>query len=215
MRDNGDKMIPRRKNFSTKSYKARVSGSPEEMYTQWHWGIKPNPKPLKIDDPDYPEILIECGRLVEFTYRPPNHNPKLKDKIFKLDKVDSNNTHLAFDPEHPHDRLYIISTTKKAKNNISKELYKPNPHVDVPIADISRFAGGKHAASDYPNVEARALGVMTTVVYACEKKPDGYSFYVHKLGEESGVQPIVAVGNDGRLWIVGGNYTAPLQGITD
>ena len=213
-------MITRRRNFSIgnpmgKSYKSRVSGNPINMYKEWHWGTAPNATPIEVNDPAYPDILIECGRVVEFTYRAPRQNPKHKDKIYKLSKPDSNKTHLVFDPEHTNDRLYIVSTCSKAKATIKKDLYEKSPYQDVDLADISYFVGGRHAAEDYPEIEARVVGVLTSIVYACEKKGDGYSFYVHQLGEESGIQPILAVSADGRLWIVGGNYTAPLQGITD
>ena len=209
-------MIPRRRNFlSAGSYKKRVTGDPVDMYTQWHWGVKPKGTPLNVDDEDLPNVLIECGRLVEFTYRSPQQNPKHKDKLYKLTKNDANKTHLVFDPEHPNDRLYIVSISEKVDDKFAKKFYKDNPHIDCSLIDMSEYIGGRHSGNDYPDVDARAVGILTSIVYACEKKGDGYSFYVHKMGEETGVQPIIACSEDGRLWIVGGNYTAPRQGITD
>jgi hypothetical protein len=209
----------RRKNrssgFFSKSYKSKAAGNPENMYREWHWGVNPNPEPIEVDDSDYPDVLIECGRLVEFTYRPIGGNIKRKDRLYKLSKTDSNKTHLVFNPYHEFDKLYIVCTDSKAKKTVANDLYKTNPFQSVPLADISYHTGGRHMGEDYPDIDAKAIGILTTIVYACEKKGDGYSFYVHKMGEESGIQPIIAVSKDGRLWIAGGNYTAPIQGITD
>ena len=68
---------------------------------------------------------------------------------------------------------------------------------------------------DYEDIFVQPIGIMTNVVYACEKKGDGYSFYIHALGEESGIRPVLGMADDGSLWFAGGNYTAPIQGITD
>ena len=122
---------------------------------------------------------------------------------------------MVFNPHSPNDCLYIVTTSEKAKNKIKKDFYKDNPFQEVPLSDMSYFTGGRHMGEHYPNITAKAIGILTTLVYACEKGGDGYSFYVHQMGEESGVQPLIAVSSDGRLWIVGGNYTAPIQGITD
>ena len=209
-------MIKRRRNFSLGGYKSRVTGNPREMYKTWHWGVEPQANPIEVNDPDYPDsALIECGRLVEFTYRAPRQSLKIKDRLYKLPKSESNKTHLVFDPYHPNDRLYIVSTSKKALSNFKNDLYKSNPYQECPLSDISLFAGGRHAMDDYPEVSGKVIGVLTSIVYACKKKGDGYSFYVHQLGEETGIQPLICVDDKGRLWIVGGNYTSPIQGITD
>ena len=207
-------MIKRRKNFSEGSYQQRVEGTFPEMYKKWHWG-KAHTGVIELKDKDYPENLVECGRLVEFTYRDPRQNPKHKDKMYKLNSKDSNVTHLVFDPKHPNERLYIGCTNPSVKSKIAKDLYAKNDYVDVPLSDMSYFAPGRHSADDYPSVEAKVLGVLTSIVYACEKIGDGYSFYVHQMGEESGLQPLIAVDKEGRLWVVGGNYSVPIQGITD
>ena len=42
------------------------------------------------------------------------------------------------------------------------------------------------------------------------------SFDIHKLGEESGLRPCLAVDGQGRMWVAGGNYLGnPTPGITD
>ena len=63
-------------------------------YTKWHWGIEPT-KEVEWNDPELPDYLIETGRLVELHYEPIDGGKK---KIIKLNKTDSNNSHLAFDP---------------------------------------------------------------------------------------------------------------------
>ena len=78
------------------------------------------------------------------------------------------------------------------------------------------MVGGRHAKKDdYPNVKVRPIGILTNVVYGTEKQGDGYSFYIHHMGEESGIQPALGVDRRGRLWVLGGNYTSPTPGITD
>jgi hypothetical protein len=75
---------------------------------------------------------------------------------------------------------------------------KPNPaektHVLNPVAEI-----------DY-------------VVYGTRKPHHGdheYTQYIHRLGEESGKRPILAVDRDGFPVIRGGNYTIEARGIVD
>jgi hypothetical protein len=33
------------------------------------------------------------------------------------------------------------------------------------------------------------------------------------MGEEGGIEPVLAVSADGNLWIAGGSYTCPTEGI--
>jgi hypothetical protein len=78
-----------------------------------------------------------------------------------------------------------------------------------PCAPAPRESAASH-------VHASPVGILTHVVYATDKKGDGYSFYIHKLGEESGLRPCLAVDGQGRMWIAGGNYKGnPTPGITD
>lgn len=204
--------------------------SGREVYTKWHWGIEPTqvveikPPSVVTDKADKEKWnnmkLVECGRLVEIHYAPFNKSSKRKDKIFRLNPAQSNNCHLCFDMDHDNQRLYFIlnkSTQNKAKKELGNKLEY------MPLAEIAEHTGGVHGvlnnpdgtAEDYENIEVQPIGVMTNVVYACEKKGDGYSFYIHALGEESGIRPVLAMAEDGSLWFAGGNYTAPIQGITD
>lgn len=196
----------------------------KKSYEDWHWGIAPTEvvtvKPPSVvtnskDKKKWENMkLVECGRLVEIHYVPLDANSKKKDKIIKLNRQDSNQCHLAFDNDHDNQRLYFI-LNPKTMQQMKKELYISNPKNNYPISEIAEAAGGIHASDDYEDIKVHPIGIMTNVVYACEKKGDGYSFYIHALGEESGIRPVLAVASDGSLWFAGGNYTAPIQGITD
>jgi hypothetical protein len=56
---------------------------------------------------------------------------------------------------------------------------------------------------------------MTAVVYFTQKKDDGPSYYIHRMGEMTCYFPLLCCDAKGRLWICGGNYTSPTPGITD
>jgi len=185
-----------------------------QAYKKNHWGIE-HVMEKEVDDDDLPEHLIENGRLVEIHYRPSmNHNPKRKDKIFKLTKKQANQSHLAFDPDHPNERLYMVLSPETMKK-VKKQFWQNASYDSIPLNDLAEVVGGRHAREDYPDIDVKPVGIMTAVVYATEKRGDGYSFYIHKMGEESGIQPALGVDNKGRLWIAGGNYTNPAPGITD
>lgn len=193
-----------------------------EAYTKWHWGVNPSQE-IEVRPPSVVERkkdkekwkkmnLVECGRLVEIHYSPLSGSAKRRDKIVKLSKKDSNQCHLAFDLDHDNQRLYFIlnpATQKKMLKTLQ------NDYETLPLTELSEIVGGKHATDDYEKITVQPVGVMTNVVYACEKKGDGYSFYIHELGEESGIRPMLAMAEDGSLWFAGGNYTAPVAGITD
>ena len=191
----------------------------DEIYRKWHWGIQPSGK-VEWNDPDYPEgELIECGRLVEVHYREPG---KIRDTVIKLNREEANGSHLCFDPEHRNHRLYILSN-KKFQERVRKQIipnaqvkFRKNgvdPHFE--LSELAHLAGGRHASNDYPELSVTPLGTLTHVTYACEKGKDKFSYYIHAMGEESGVRPYVGADGKGRLWIAGGNYTVPTPGITD
>lgn len=181
-----------------------------KAYKRWHWGIEPT-KEVEWSDPELPDYLIETGRLVELHYEPLAGGKK---KIIKLNKTDSNGSHLAFDPDHKYERLFILSSPSFKKK--MKKYWTNSPWDSIPLREAAKEAGGKHGKMrDYPDVRVRPIGVLTNITYACEKKGDGYSFYIHHMGEESGIQPWLTVDKRGKLYIAGGNYTSPTPGITD
>lgn len=188
-----------------------------EEYTKWHWGIEPA-NVMEWDDPDLEDLdFVECGRLVELHVREPGQR---RDTIVRLNRKEMNGSHLVFDPNHPHQRLYILSHPDFQRR--VHQAYRRNPEYKggskyraMPLVQIAKQVGGRHATRDYLDIEAAPVGILTHVVYATEKKGDGFSQYIHKLGEESGIRPALAADDQGRLWIVGGNYTSPTPGITD
>ena len=65
---------------------------------------------------------------------------------------------------------------------------------------------------------AQSLGYKVSRVDLLDPKSDYNKLwidYIHEFGEESGVRPHLAVDQDGRFWLLGGNYTCPRPGITD
>lgn len=190
-----------------------------DAYSRWHWGVNPAQfSEWKDDSKDaqgrgiYPDALIECGRLVELSFRIPGAR---RDMAMRLEKDQSNRSHLTFDPDHPHERLYVLLPPDVLRE--SKQAYwKKNPQDPMDMNHLARFVGGRHGKmSDYPQLAVKPVGILTSFVYACEKKGDGFSMYVHRLGEESGIRPVLAADDQGRLWVVGGNYTSPTPGVTD
>jgi hypothetical protein len=92
----------------------------------------------------------------------------------------------------------------------------------MPLSELALETGGLHSTDDYPDIMVKPIGLLTNVVYATEKGAfggigleDGYSMYIHTHGEESGIQPILAMASDGSLWYAGGDYTCPTAGITN
>lgn len=197
-----------------------------EAYKKWHWGneatdveeiappsVVKNPNDIKKwDDMN----LVECGRAYEIHFSPFSRSPKRSDTIIRLNRKQSEDSHLCFDMDHPSHRLYFVlcpSALKRIKNDFYKV---KNPDSDLmPLKELAEYAGGRHATDDYEDIMVKPLGILTNVVYATDKKGDGFSYYIHKMGEESGIRPALGVASDGSLWFAGGNYTSPVQGITD
>ena len=187
-----------------------------EKYENWHWGLKPA-EVIDWDDDDYPENLIECGRLVRVHFRAPmKSNPRRdRDTMIEFARPVARRSYVAFDPAHPSERLYLL-TNPAATNMIATRFFDENTLPEMPLGQLSLMVGGRHGkVDDYPDVLVKPFGVMTALVYHTEKEGDGPSYYIHKMGEESSRYPVLAADDQGRLWIAGGNYTCPNPGITD
>jgi hypothetical protein len=182
----------------------------KERFTEWHWGIEPETI-IEWDDPDYPEYLIEAGRLAELRYREPGRR---RDTSLKLARDAMNKSHIAFDPEHPNERLYLV-LAPEARKKVQRK--RSNPSMpSMKLGELAEHIGGRHGTGhDYPDVSIQPMGILTAVIYYTNKEGDGPSFYIHHMGEESGVMPALAKDKKGRLWLAGGNYTSPTPGITD
>ena len=135
--------------------------------------------------------------------------------MIELSRRASANSHLAYDPDHPQERLYLL-VDKSALPALKKRFWTDNPMAPLPLGQMPRLAGGRHGKrDDYPPVMVKPVGVLTDLVYYTHKKGDGPSYYIHKMGELSHHFPVLCVDEQGRPWLAGGNYTCPTPGITD
>ena len=191
-------------------YKSMKGG---DIYEVWHWGEEPR-QPIEINDDDLPNRLVECGRFAEAHYWPVQGRANRKDKIIRNPENLANKSYLAFDPDHSFQRLYIILDPKLRKK-FKDQFWKNSDIKPFDPVDIAEAAGGKHATDDYPDIKVKPIGILRNVVYATPKKGDGFSLYIHEMGEETGIKPALCVDKTGRLWIIGGDYTCPVPGITN
>lgn len=221
-RRNNSRGYARRNRGDFPSVDPKVNLSPEELqrgaqaFEDWHWGIGAH-KVVDWDDNDMPPMLIECGRLIRLHVRAPRadrHPRRDRDAWIEFSREISSGSHIAYDPDHPHERLYLL-VHPKAMKAIQQRFWRQNPALPMALNRLALMAGGRHARTDYPEVVVKPIGVLTAVVYATNKKGDGPSYYIHQMGELSHHFPILAVDQTGRLWIAGGNYTSPTPGITD
>jgi hypothetical protein len=199
----------------------RKKGSSE--YEKWHWGYKPS-HVMDWNDEDMPRLLIECGKLVRLHLRAPRddssrHPRRRRDAMIEFSKNVSPFAHIAYDPDHPYERLYLLIPPSQRKT-LKEHFWDNNPMPARNLNDLAQIAGGKHSRKrDYPDVMCKPLGVLTGVVYYTAKQGDslkeGGSFYIHKVGEISHKYPFLCIDKKGRLWLSGGNYTSPPPGITD
>lgn len=189
-----------------------------QAYEDWHWGIQPT-RVLDWDDTDMPRVLVECGRLVRLHARAPRtgsrHPRRERDTMIEFSRSVSARSFIAYDPSHPDDRLYLL-VAPQAQEVLRDRFWEQNNTESMPLTRLALLAGGRHSRrGDYPTVQVKPIGVCTAVVYFTEKKGDGPSYYIHKMGELTHHFPILAADERGRLWLAGGNYTAPSPGITD
>lgn len=187
-----------------------------QAYEDWHWGEGAT-KVVDWNDDDMPPMLIECGRLIRLHVRAPSsdrHPRRQRDAMIQLARSVSDTSHIAYDPEHPHERLYLL-VNPKSRKALASRFWQQNMAPTMQLGQLARIAGGRHAREDYPDIMVKPVGVLTAVVYLTTKKGDGLSYYIHHMGEMSHHFPILAVDQQGRLWMAGGNYTTPTPGITD
>lgn len=194
-----------------------------QQYETWHWGYEPR-KVVDWNDKDMPRMLIECGKLVRLHVRLPRHpdskHPRRRrDPRIEFSRAVSQHAHIAYDPQHPYERLYLL-IPKSQRQTLKKKFWDNNSMPPQPLNQLAQIAGGKHGnLNDYPNILCKPLGVLTAVVYYTAKKgdapEDGGSFYIHEVGELSHRYPFLCIDKQGRLWLAGGSTTSPPAGITD
>lgn len=191
-----------------------------QQYDDWHWGISPD-RVLNWDDPDTPEMLIECGRLVGLHIRLPDgasyHRSPRRERDTRVEfspKV-SEQSHIAYDPNHPHQRLYLLLSST-ALPVLATQFWTKNGVAPMDLNEAAVVAGGRHGEQmDYPHVQVKTVGILTALIYFTHKQGDGPSYYIHKMGEKTHFYPVLCADAGGRLWIAGGSYTSPTVGITD
>lgn len=183
----------------------------------WHWGV-PARQMVEWSDPDLDRNrkgdLIEIGRLDEVRVRPLGSR---KIEQIRLPRASVPLSHLTFDWKHPKQRIYFLVDPDLQPALASMH----DPARSVRLADYAGKIGSVHATRDYPTLDVTPLGRVSHVIYETEKgaywpgdEPDGLSTYIHKMGEEGGVEPGLGVDRHGRIWFAGGSYTCPRPGIT-
>lgn len=200
--------------------------SPEEVrlgaqtLDDWHWN---NANPVRLidwKDPDLDRMkpqLVECGRWIAAHVRTPRrdkHPRRERDTRIELSRTLSNKCHLVFDRKHPFRRLYIL-LQPDAQAVMKRRFWDENRVPPMKLGQLALLAGGRHSTGDYPQVAVKPVGVLTGLIYWTHKRTNPPSFYLHLMGEVSHYYPILSCDNRGRLWLAGGNYTAPNPGITD
>jgi hypothetical protein len=201
---------------------ARHTTNPLTRYKNWHWGEEATTQ-VEWPDPDYPDTLIEIGRLTELHVK---ENPEVKGRpqIIRIPEDHADSSHLAFDADHPAQRLYVL--TPEAVRRAARRTYY-DADANMPLEALAQGvaedvgATAAHASGYASNVNASPIGFLTHVVYLTHKKGDGVSLYIHELGENDKHAgkpvrlPLLVVDAQGRFWIVGGAYTCPVPGITN
>ena len=195
------------------------------QYTDWHWGIEAD-QVVDWDDSDMPETLIECGRLVRLQLRLPRavdgrlpkHPRYDRDTMVEFSQRVSPKCHIAFDPDHKYQRLYLL-LPEEVRRTLVTRFWTQNRFEPMPLDQVAQMAGGHHQGG-YPAVEVKPVGILTAFVYWTHKKGDelpgqSHSYYLHRAGEVSGIHPIICCDEQGRLWLAGSNSTSPTPGVTD
>lgn len=206
--------------------------NPGKQYRDWHWGHAPtHVKQVKIPGLSATAPVVECGLLTELHIDPRDDLPLPQERADAMDEAahfegnepdvfsvlrikerDYNRNHLIFDPAHPHQRLYTVLSPSTQRD--AAKLWQPGRRTTT-LAALARKAGGHHQGG-YPRIPVQELGTLYFASYFTHKKGDDpASKYIHRMGEEGGIEPILAVAEDGTLWIAGGSYTCPVDGITN
>lgn len=207
-----------------------------DAYKSHHWGYA-STHSKDVDLPglpkDYP--LTEMGLLthLHLDAMPGVRLPKIRTNsmdsaaammgyepdelsVIEVDTDDLNNNHLSWDPAHPSQRLYLHLSPSSRRD--ARKLWKKGDPT-FSLHECAQMAGGRHAKrNDYPDVRVQPLGILYfTSYYTLKEDESGRpspSIYIHRMGEEGGIEPVLAVSSDGNLWICGGSYTVPVDGIT-
>ena len=184
---------------------------PAARYRSAHWGIEAT-QVFEVDDPKIADApLVEMGKLRGLRIKPQGA------RSFELAFPRTRQHILAFSPRKDQ-RLYLIYPTSTAKR-LAKRLLVDGAD-EYELRDVARAAGGRQARYRFrrSTLPVQVLGALTHVIYYTPKGGDEEERrgveYIHRMGEEGGVEPYLAIDEDGQLWIAGGSYTVPDPGIT-
>ena len=187
-----------------------------KMRDDWTWRTGAPVHAVEWDD--FGDLnLVECGRLVRLHFRAPRkgHPRRERDTMFELARPVARRSFLTFDADHPNQRLYLC-VAPEATPHIAQRFWAENNVPAMALGHVAALAGGRHGKSDdYPDVMVKPVGLLTAIVYHTDKNGDGPSYYIHQMAEESCYYPFLVADAEGRFWVAGGNYTCPVQGITD
>lgn len=210
--------------------RSRIESRLVNAYKKWHWGSDATTL-IEWSDPDVlAKRLVEIGRLVELYVRGMDEGTRVKGEMFAVPERLVPHNHVAFDPDHPSDRIYLLAETP-LRRLLRRTYWNPGGKT-YSLGSVAVAAGGRHArgtkndydGNDYPDVAVQPVGILTHVTYLTEKVGDpgekrlgwdNANLYIHHMGEESGIQPVLCIDAEGRIWMAGGNYTCPTPGITD
>jgi hypothetical protein len=183
---------------------------PAAQVVEWH-------------EPDgiLPDVgLIEIGRLYELWIIPIGGRAM---DIARIPPAEVDKCHLVFDPRPGYgQRIHLLTTPVVRRSCIPGWSAK----TARPLAQYAAEIGGYQAqVGRYPALQVSPLGRLAKVSYQCAKGnfdtgkddegADGFSIYVHQMGEEGGIRPGIAVDKLGRLWLAGGSYRCLRAGITN
>jgi hypothetical protein len=221
-----------------------MARNPEQAWRKWHWKTKKDtdlPRRINVPTPHIGEDtrLIEAGALTSLHLDPMDGKKRYLRSVLPTAKLaemtdeaalegnepdrfsvievaesDWPNNWIAFDHDHPSQRLYLL-LSPSTRRDVAQTLWEPG-EATMPLGELAEHVGGIHGdADDYPDIDVQPLGRIFYMSYFTHKQGDDpASIYIHRMGEEGGIEPILAVSEDGRLWIAGGSYTCPDPGIT-
>ena len=199
----------------------RDDGYPDVVVKDWGDGATCEGQRL------YPKKVCVCGTLIRLHVRAPKgcsgsapHPRRQRDTMIEFSRSVSMGSYIGWDPAHPHQRLYMF-VSPGARPALQRRFWDQNAIAPRSLPHVASLAGGRHGRrGDYAPCAVKPIGVLTAVVYRVRKRGDENpgdpkSYYIHRMGELSHHFPILCIDREGRLFLAGGNYTVPTQGITD
>lgn len=172
------------------------SKHPAKSYRETHWGLNPKRVVHVPDQPGMPKSIVEMGKLDSI---------RTKDLTLRFSRGS-----LAYDAP-PRARLYLL-LTKQDQARAKRRLIHPEGEW-YSIKAVAAAVGGRQARLENRTVKVQAIGRATHVDYRTAKKGDGHATYTHRLGEDGGIEPMLCVDREGRLYLVGGSNEVKVAGI--